>query len=54
MNRGVADYIQQIHDAPTQGVFYATGGGMQVGDTQAQTQQYFDARQHDHCQLNCQ
>lgn len=30
MNDELTDFIRRIHASPMQGVFYATGGGMQV------------------------
>lgn len=46
MDDTLTKYIQHIHDAPMQGVFYATGGGMQVCHSQAVLESVLTLTQH--------
>lgn len=46
MDDTLTEYIQHIHDAPMQGVFYATGGGMQVCHSQAVLESVLTLTQH--------
>ena len=46
MDDRLTEYIQHIHDAPMQGVFHATGGGMQVCHKQAGLEKKSTCTQH--------